>query len=156
MLNVFVSQVGISTWMSTAFWVIVTSATNCGMLLSLLWRHWETTLYRQRKPRWEQWKRWGENKQNRSVFIYIHPVEYIFWPSKWLVKLSSCHHCFLSGDLVFPHAALLCIHKYVHIHRRELLGTGAVLTKSECFLFIFYSILSVVWRGECVRQVDSF
>lgn len=97
-----------------------------------------------------------ENKQNRSMFIYIHPAAYIFWPSKWLVKLSSCHHCFLSGDLVFPYAALVCIHKYVHIHRREVLGTGAVLTKSEFFLFTLYSIFSVVWRGECIRQVDSF
>lgn len=64
-------QVGISTWMSTASLVTVTSATSCGTLWSLLWRLWETTLYHQRKPRWDQEKRQSTKSTQTKTVPYL-------------------------------------------------------------------------------------
>lgn len=150
-------QVGISTWMSTASWVIVTSATNCGMLWSLPWRLWVTTLYHQRKPRWDQGKRWkyrAQTKPAQHLFIFtqwntVYHIFITFWPN----NVGFCYH-YLSGGL-YAHMLPWLLFMNLYINIWELPSTWNRLTTSEHFLILLPSIPSDVWRGECVRQVDS-
>lgn len=62
-------QAETSTWMSTAFWATVTSATSCGTLSSLPWGRWEKILYRQKRPRWEH-----GNTNKKAHFKYLPSI----------------------------------------------------------------------------------
>lgn len=91
-------------------------------------------------------------KEQKQPCAYLYSSSDIFRPSRCLANLSSCYH-FLCQGVQFPH--MLPCFVFINLHTLTFGSTGVVLSEPEHFLFSLCSMLPVVWRRECVRQVDS-